>query len=150
MGHTFSEILMHVVFSTYRRRNLLAEGFQERLHQYMTGLAREEFGQVIRIGGTDNHLHGLLRLRPNVSISTAMRKWKSLSSGWLHKTFPTAAEFAWQEGYGAFSVSPSKSDEVVAYIESQARHHQVRTFEEEYLALLKAHGIAHDPQDIWA
>jgi REP element-mobilizing transposase RayT len=150
MGHTYSEILVHVVFSTYQRRNLLAQDFQERPRQYMTGVARREFGEVIRIGGTDDHIHGLLRMRPDVSISTAMRKWKSLSSGWLHKTFPAAVDFAWQEGYGAFSVSPSRSDEVAAYIQSQARRHQVRTFEEEFIALLKAHGIAYDPQGIRA
>lgn len=149
MGHTFSELLVHVVFGTYRRQNLIVEEFRERLYQYLGGLAREEFGQAIRIGGTENHVHGLVRLRPGVSVSEAMKKWKSLSTGWLHKTSLATRGFRWQEGYGAFSVSPSRSDDVARYIEAQREHHRERTFEEEYVDLLRAHGIEHDPGTLW-
>jgi REP element-mobilizing transposase RayT len=144
MAHTFSQILLHVVFSTSGRRNLIAEAFRPRLYEYMGGVARNEFGAPYRIGGTANHVHALIGLRTNVSVADAVAKLKSHSSGWLHKTFPTAADFAWQGGYAAFSVSTSKRPEVIEYIDNQMVHHNGRTFEEEFRALLDAHGIEYD------
>ena len=102
----------------------------------MSGVARNEFGRALRIGGTENHLHGLLSLSTAVSAAEAMRKWKSLSSGWVHKTFPSASDFGWQAGYGVFSVSQSNAAAVIEYIENQREHHRTRTFEEEFVALL--------------
>jgi hypothetical protein len=78
-----------------------------------------------------------------------MAKWKSLSSVWIHKTFITEQDFAWQQGYGAFSVSESLGDKVKSYIANQAQHHRKMTFEEEFVSLLKRHGIQYDPQHIW-
>jgi len=101
MGHTHSSILVHVVFTTKGRRNLIAKALRQRLHRYMGGVARAEFGRALKIGGTDNHVHGLLSLSPSVSVAEAMRKWKSLSSRWVHETFPAQADFAWQTGAGA-------------------------------------------------
>jgi len=144
MAHTFSQILLHVVFGTSGRRNLIAEAFRERMYEYMGGVAKNEFGAAYRIGGTANHVHALIGLRTNVSVADAVAKLKSHSSGWLHKTFPTAADFAWQGGYAAFSVSTSKRPEVIEYIDNQMVHHNGRTFEEEFRALLDAHGIEYD------
>lgn len=144
MAHTFSQILLHLVFSTSGRRNLIVEDLRPRLYEYMAGVARGEFGSSYRLGGTANHVHALIGLRPSVAVAEAVGKFKSLATGWIHRTIPAADTFAWQGGYAAFSVSPSRSAEVIAYIDNQAAHHHGRTFEEEYRALLDAHGIDYD------
>ena len=149
MGHTYSNILIHAVFSTKDRRPIILPEFEGRLWQYLCGLARKEFGVALRVGGTENHIHALLSLRTDASVAEAMRKWKSLSSGWLHKTVPAAAEFAWQVGYGAFSVSQSNVDAVVNYIANQKEHHRHKTFEEEFIAFLERHGVKYDPKHVW-
>jgi REP element-mobilizing transposase RayT len=112
-------------------------------------VARQEFGRALAIGGTSNHLHGLILLRPDISVSEAMQKWKSLSSGWVHKAFRGDSDFAWQAGYAAFSVSSSNKGKVAVYIAGQAEHHKKRTFEEEFLALLQRHGVRYDPAHVW-
>jgi len=149
MGHTYANLLVHVVFSTLERRPLIHDSFRARLHEYMGGVARHEFRQSLGVGGTDNHIHGLLVLPPDVPVSDAMRKWKTLSSKWVHDTFPPERDFAWQEGYGAFTVSQSSVPQVAEYIEGQEEHHKKMTFEEEFLGLLKRHGIEYDPRYVW-
>jgi len=149
MGHTYSNLLVHVIFSTKDRRPLIRPEFSERLWEYLCGLAREEFGKAIQVGGTDNHIHGLISLRTDGAVAHAMNRWKSLSTGWIRRTFPDAAAFAWQGGYGAFTVSQSKAPEVIAYIRGQAQHHRRRTFEEEFTELLERHGIGFDPRHVW-
>jgi REP element-mobilizing transposase RayT len=149
MGHTYANLIFHVVFSTKERRPLIHDTFRTRLHEYLGGLARAEFRGTLSIGGTDNHVHGLIVLPADLALADAMRKWKSLSSKWVHETFPTEADFAWQEGYGAFSVSRSNVTKVAAYIEQQEKHHRRMTFEEEFVTLLKRHGIEYDPKYVW-
>ena len=141
MSHTFTNLLIHVVFSTRRREPLICDSFRERLWAYMGGLARDEFGVARVIGGTDNHIHALLSIRPDVSVSKVMERWKSLATGWVKKTIPKASDFGWQAGYAAFSVSKSQAERVIAYIARQAEHHREMTFEEEFARLLEAHGI---------
>jgi putative transposase len=149
MGHTYANLVTHFVFSTHERRPLIHDSFRQRLFEYMAGFARNEFKGSLSVGGTDNHVHGLLVLPTDVSVAEAMKKWKGLTSKWVHETFPAEADFAWQEGYGAFSVSQSNVPQVAAYIEGQAEHHRKMTFEEEFIALLKRHGIQYDPKYVW-
>ena len=149
MGHTYASILLHVVFSAKDRQRSIRESFRQRLYEYMAGVARGEFGRALAIGGTEDHIHGLLSIGTDLSVGEVMSKWKSLSSGWVHKTVPAAKGFGWQAGYGAFSVSPSSAPRVVRYIEGQAEHHKRQTFEEEFLLLLERHGIEHDPRHVW-
>ena len=149
MGHTFASVYIHVVFSTKDRMPLIAESWRRRLYEYMSGIAREEFGRAIDIGGTANHVHGLLSIGTDLSIGGIMAKWKALSSGWVHKALPDGGAFGWQSGYGVFSVSRSNVDKVVQYIEGQEEHHKIRSFEDEFLSLLKRHGIAYDPEHVW-
>jgi REP element-mobilizing transposase RayT len=149
MGHTYSNALIHFVFSTKNRAPLIAESLQSRLLDYMGGIARQELGQSLRIGGTANHIHALLALAADVSQSDAMRKLKGLSSKWVHETFPEHRDFGWQTGYGAFSVSHSKAADVIQYINGQAERHKVVSFEVEFIAFLKRHKIDYDPKYVW-
>jgi REP element-mobilizing transposase RayT len=149
MGHTYANVLLHVVFGTKDRVPTIRDSFRPRLHEYLGGVARAEFGRALAIGGTDNHVHGLLSIGTDLSIGEVLSKWKSLSSGWLHKTILDAAGFAWQTGYGAFSVSQSNAAKVVEYIRNQAQHHKRLTFEEEFLALLRRHGVPFDAAHVW-
>jgi putative transposase len=145
-GHTYSRFLVHVAFGTKDRQARIKAEFRERLYRYMAGVAKDEFGRLIEVGGTEDHVHVhvLVSLRTDVSVATAMRKLKSLSSGWVHATFPDEAAFGWQPGYGAFSVSESNAESVVRYIRNQKKHHERQTFSEESAALLRKHGI--DPE----
>jgi putative transposase len=127
---------------------LIVPALRPRLYEYMVGVAKHEFGRAVEIGGTLNHVHGLLSLRTDVSLAEAMRKWKSLASGWVHKTFPNHQALVWQVGYAAFSVSQSAVDDVRAYIARQEEHHRRITFEEELRAFLDRHGIPYDPDQM--
>lgn len=94
MGHTFINVAYHVVFSTKDRKNNIAADFRQRLYEYMTGVARSEFGQIMIVGGTENHIHALLAVRPMIAISAAVGKLKALSSGWVNKTVWNAGNLA--------------------------------------------------------
>jgi REP element-mobilizing transposase RayT len=148
VGHTYSNLLVHVIFSTKRRAAVIRPEIRPRLHEYLVGIARHEFGRAIEIGGTDDHLHGLIALRTDVPVADAMRKWKSLSSGWLHRTFPQYGEFGWQDGYAAFSVSESAVNAVRAYIVRQEEHHRRMSFDQELRAFLDRHGVEYDPSHL--
>ena len=149
MAHSHVSALFHVVFSTLRREPLILPAFRDRLWAYMGGIAREHAMKALSIGGTKDHCHLLLSLPSTVSIAKAVQLVKAGSSKWLHDTFPRTQWFAWQEGYGAFSVSRSLSAEVIQYIENQEEHHRRRTFQEEYLEFLKVHEIEVDERYIW-
>ena len=149
MGHTYSNLLTHVIFSTKDRRPMISADFSQRLYEYLCGVARGEFGKAIKVGGTADHVHSLISVRTDVSLAHAMNRFKSLSTGWIHKMFPSAQDFAWQAGYGAFSVSPSNALAVIRYIEGQATHHAQQTFEEEFIEFLKRHEVQFDPEHLW-
>jgi len=148
MSHTFSKLLFHCTFSTKERRPFLAADIGERPNGYMAGIATNSAMHLLRAGGAADHRHVLLELRPSMSVSDAMRLVKANSSGWLKETFPDLAAFCWQEGYGAFSVSKSATEDVIAYIDRQEQHHHRMTFEEELKVLLDRHEIEYDPQHI--
>ena len=112
----------------------------------MAALAHNKNIHVLAAGGTANHLHVLILLPQTITLAAAMQEIKANSSRWLRET---SAEFQWQEGYGAFSVSQSQRQVVVDYIASQAQHHQKRSYEEEFLALLKNSGVQYDPRFIF-
>ena len=146
MPHTLTRIVLHCVFATKRRRAFLADPISEKLNPYLAGIARNHHMHLLRAGGTPDHRHLLLQLRPRISTGEAMRVIKAHSSRWLRETFPALATFAWQAGYAAFAVSRSAEAAVTEYIDRQPDHHRGMTFEEELLALLKRHGVDHDPR----
>ena len=149
MAHSYTNLLYHIVFSTKDRRPLLEPGIAGRLHAYLGGGIRAEGGTAIIINGTANHIHILARLRQDKTLSDVLRGIKAHSSKWIHETFAAHERFAWQSGYGAFTVSESQVERVRSYIQNQETHHRRTTFEEEFTALLQAHGIAFEPNYIW-
>ena len=146
MSHTYSCNRVHVVFSTKDRRKRIPAEHQPRLWGYMAGIARHHGFEAIRIGGTEDHVHALLVLPPTVPLAKAVQTLKGCSSKHLNETAQFRETFAWQEGYGAFSVSASQTPVVVRYIENQAAHHVRCTFEEEFVAFLRKHGLEYDPK----
>lgn len=139
----------HCVFSTKERRRLITPTLRERLWPFIGGIARENKMKALEIGGVEDHVHILLSVPPTMAICKAMQLIKAGLSKWVHETFAEHYAFAWQEKYGAFSVSVSQLPTVIEYIQGQETHHRISTFQEEFLALLKKHGIEYDERYIW-
>lgn len=149
MAHTFTHLLTHIIFSTKDRRPLLDKDMKVRLFPYLGGIIREHGGKALIINGPSDHVHILASLTAKHSVSDLMRELKADSSGWVHKNFPDQKSFAWQIGYGAFSVSHSNLAEVEKYIVNQEEHHRNISFQEEFMAFLKKHEIQYDERFIW-
>jgi REP element-mobilizing transposase RayT len=139
----------HCVFSTKERRPLIVPELRDRLWPFMGGIARQNKMKAIEIGGVEDHVHILLSLPSTMAVSKAIQLIKGGSSKWVHETFPEHRLFAWQEEYGAFSVSVSQLDKTIEYITGQEAHHRKLTFQEEFLALLKKHRIEYDEKYLW-
>ncbi len=120
---------------------MITPEIQPRLYDYIGGIVREQKGVMLEIGGIANHIHLLAKLSPTVAVSDVLRLIKSNSSKWVNEEFHPKYPFAWQRGFGAFSVSLSSVPDVTTYIQHQVEHHQQRTFEDEYRSILKRHGI---------
>jgi len=147
MSHTHAANFVHCVFSTKERRDLIPVELQDLLYAYLTGIADNLGFRILAAGGTSNHVHLLIGLPPSLALAEAIQKLKANSSRWLGES---GLQFEWQKGYGAFSVSPSLLPTVQAYIRNQAEHHMKRTFEEEFLTLLKKSGVAFDAERLFA
>ena len=149
MGHSYTNLLYHIVFSTERREPWLDADMSPRLYDYLGGAIRSEGGISLAMNGCPDHLHVLAKLRQDKAVSDVLRSIKANSSGWIHREFDTLRSFAWQSGYGAFTVSQSQVEKVKLYIANQQQHHQRVSFKEEFIALLEAHGIEYDERYLW-
>jgi REP-associated tyrosine transposase len=145
MSHTYFQNVMHVVFSTKERHKIIPADMKERLWSYTAGICKRQKVFVYAIGGVEDHIHLLLQFPATIAISEAIKKIKANSSGWMSDEI---GKFAWQAGYGAFSVSKSNIAAVVKYIQTQEQHHRKMTFEQEFVALLEKHGIGYDSRYI--
>ena len=134
--HTYSSTLFHIIFSTKERRAIIKQ--PDKLWAYVAGIARNLNCEALAVGGTENHLHALLRLPTNLAIAEVAQKVKANSSRWLKEN---GSWLGWQQGYGVFSVSASNMDAVRRYIQNQEEHHKRYSFEEEFMALLVKSGI---------
>ena len=141
--HCFNSCLMHCVFSTKGRRPLLTPAIRERLWPYFGGIARENDVKALAVGGVAHHVHLLLSLPATLSVSKAMQLLKGNSSKWLRETFAELRQdgFAWQEGFGGFSIGVSGVDDTIRYIKTQEEHHRTKSFREELEVFLKKHGF---------
>ncbi len=149
MPHSFSHLLLHCVFSTKERQKIITPELQERLYPYLGGIARENKMKALAAGGTDDHVHLLLSLPATLAVAKAMQLIKGGSSKWIHDSFPAHRTFAWQEGYGAFSIGIADVNRTIAYIKNQAEHHRRQDFKQEFLAFLNKHEIEYDKRYIW-
>jgi len=146
LSHTYAQNVVHVVFSTKERRLLINKEFQPRMWDYVGGICRAERIFVHAIGGMEDHIHLLIQIPPVLSLAKAVMTIKANSSKWASGL---GKKFAWQQGYGAFSVSASRFGAVVRYIEKQGSHHKKISFEQEFIALLKKHGVPFDPRYVF-
>ncbi|MBM4109480.1 MAG: IS200/IS605 family transposase [Phycisphaerae bacterium] len=149
MPGTHSQLLLHVVSSTRGRSPWITPEVVERLYPYIAGIVRAEKGVLHDIGGVEDRVHRYLRWRPDGSISGLMRKVKARSSKRVRETYPNLAAFAWQEGYGVFSVSASQEEAVKKHIAGQAEHHKKEDFKPELLRMLRAHGVEFDEKYVF-
>jgi len=144
MAHRYPNILVHCVFSTKERWDLIPAELLPKLWKYFAGIGRNHGIAVLAAGGISNHSHLLIVLPPDMAVAKAVQVLKANSSRWIHEH---GLEFAWQEGYGAFSVSRSNRDAVKSYIEHQAEHHGKRSFEGEFAAFVRKSGLAFDEKE---
>ena len=149
MGHTYSQLLAHIIFSTENRIPYLRPDIREHVFRYMAGVGRGVGAAEVLVNGVADHAHIFLKLPPAIPIAEAVQKIKSNSSKWVHDERLLPRAFSWQTGYAAFSVCPSKAAEVTRYIENQDLHHKKVSFQEEYLEFLKKHGIDYDSRYVW-
>jgi REP element-mobilizing transposase RayT len=143
MPSTHQCLNIHLVFGTRNREPMISADWMEKLHAYLGGTVRGLGGVALEIGGIADHVHILMGIKATHCLSDMVREIKSESSRWVHG-LEGGKDFAWQEGYGAFTVSPSHCDAVRTYIQNQAEHHRVRTFRDEYLDFLKRAGVEFD------
>ena len=147
MAQTCGNVVVHLIFSTKMRMPLIAPDIRSDLFAYLGGIVRELRGTALIVNGTCGHVHILIRIRPVDSIAEITRIVKANSSGWVRKK--GHKEFAWQAGYGVFSVSQSNVPAVTEYIATQEVHHRKRSFQEEFVAFLKKNKVAYDERYIW-
>lgn len=141
MSHTYAQNTIHLVFSTKERRRTLSKELQPKISAYIVGICKNHRIFVHAIGGAEDHVHMLIQIPPVLPLAKAVAAIKSNSSRWAHES---GYRVAWQEGYGAFSVSASVIPSVVQYITNQEEHHRKMNFEDEFRALLKKHRLDFD------
>jgi len=140
---------IHLVFSTKDRRMLLRDKERGELHAYITGLLKNKRSPLIEINSVGDHMHILYTQSKNGAVAKVVDQIKSSSSGWLKAQHRAYRDFAWQAGYGAFSVSQSHVEAVRKYIQSQAEHHGKEDFQTEFRRFCKKNGVPVDERYVW-
>ena len=144
MPGTFSQLYIQYVFAEKGRQNLISHSFEKEIYSYIAGIIRNKDQKPLAINGMPDHVHVLVGLKPIMRISDLIRDIKNNSTNFINQRGFLKQKFSWQEGYGAFSYSESNYGKVIDYIKSQQKHHEKRTFHQEYLLLLKKFNIAFD------
>ncbi|MGB6219775.1 IS200/IS605 family transposase [Haloferula sp.] len=144
MANTYTRLLYHCVWSTKDRSPIIHEKIESKVWAYLAGIAQRNKIHAIRIGGIENHVHLLIEIPKTMAVAEAIKQLKGGSSLWINSENLTNAHFAWQDGYSAFTVSPSAIPDVVKYIANQREHHRHKTFEDEYRSFLEKHGVDFD------
>ena len=149
MANTYTSLHYHLIFSTKNREPWIRQDIEQRIWEYMGGIARQNGMKALQVGGADDHVHLVVGIPATLAVSKALQLIKGGSCQWIHDTFPDLALFAWQDGYGAFTVSKSQLPDVIHYVAHQREHHRIRTFQEEYKTFLEKHGIEYDERYVW-
>jgi REP element-mobilizing transposase RayT len=150
MPQSLARVVLHVVFSTKNRVPFLRETeVRARLHAYMAGVLQNIGCEPILINGVEDHIHILCNLSRKVTIAGLVEEAKKSTSKWMKEQGPQYGDFFWQGGYGSFSVSQSNVEQVRAYIATQEEHHRTVSFQDEFRALCRKHGIEIDERYVW-
>lgn len=149
MPQSLGYVLVHVVFSTKRRSPFLGHEVRASTHSFLAGAVRDAGCECYGVGGVDDHVHLAIRLSRTISIAALVEDVKTTSSRWLKHSSPDLAAFAWQRGYGVFSVRPRDANSLIAYIDRQVEHHRTHTFQDEYRSLLDGHDVQYDERYMW-
>jgi len=148
MPQSLAQIYVHLVFSTKARVSLIPSAIKPRLHAYLAGTLNAIDCPAVQVGGMPDHVHILFRLSRTVTISDLVKNAKVESSKWM-KDECGMGDFAWQAGYGAFSVSASNVDDVTRYIQNQEAHHQGKSFQDEFRRLLELYRVEYNEAYVW-
>ena len=149
MANTYTQAYLHCVFSTKNRRTLIKAEYEKKLWAYIGGIGKQNGIHIIACGGMPDHAHILLEQSKTITISKTIKKLKDVSSKWLNDHYFPNRDFAWQIGYGAFSIGHSGLKQAIRYIHNQKKHHRHKTFKEEYIELLKKYDIDYDERYLW-
>lgn len=149
MSQSLAKNYVHLVFSTKYRQQLIYPPVESELHNYIGGTCKMLDCQPIIVGGYTDHIHILCMLSRKIALMNLMEKVKSHSSKWIKSMGPSYADFYWQNGYGAFSVSPRGVDRVTNYIANQHEHHRHKTFQDEFRVILKKNKVEYDERYVW-
>ncbi len=149
MPQSLFKFLIHIVFSTKNRADLIAPEIENDLFGYIHGIVENNGAKLIIANGTANHIHLLISLPRKIDVSELIGDIKRDSSVWMKKQNARFADFYWQKGYGAFSIGQSQVETVVNYIKNQKEHHKKQDFKDEYRMLLKNYEIEYDEQYVW-
>lgn len=150
MADTYSQLYIQVVFAVKGRQNLISKKWKDEVYKYITGIITNQKQKLIVINGMPDHIHILVGIKPNISLSDLVRDIKSSSSKFINEQKWINGKFEWQTGFGAFSYGHSQLSAVIKYIENQEEHHKARTFKEEYIAFLKLFDIDFKDEYIFA
>lgn len=149
MPQSLSKVLLHIVFSTKNREPWLDSTVRPRIHSYLATICRDLSAESVYIDGVSDHVHIVTTLPRTLSQARMIEQVKKTSSKWIKTIDARYRGFSWQRGYVAFSVSRSRLDAVLQYLQSQEEHHRARPFQEEYRELLRRHGVNFDEQYVW-
>jgi REP element-mobilizing transposase RayT len=149
LANTYTKLLYHIIFSTKRREPLITNNLKDDLYSYIGGILRGQSGSLLEIGGIADHVHLVIRIGPDVSVSDIVRLVKANSSKWVNERPDARGRFAWQQGYAAFPVSFSQLPGVLSYVQGQEDHHRRKTFQEEFVEFLKRHEIEFQESYLW-
>lgn len=144
MAQSLSKVILHAVFSTKNREKTIPAHLRASLHAYLAGVCRARGSEAYRVGGTEDHVHIACTLPRTLTMAKLLEEIKKPSSIWMKQQERGIAHFAWQSGYGIFSVGQSQLPGLLQYIDKQAEHHRTRTFKEELLELLEKYGVEYD------
>jgi REP element-mobilizing transposase RayT len=149
MPRSLALVVVHVIFSTKGRMPFLKAELRPDLFAYLATVARNEGCEWYRVGGVEDHVHLAIRLGKEKTIAKLIGQLKTSSSQWLKTQGPALARFAWQEGYGAFSVGPADLEALLRYIDGQEAHHRKQSFQEEFCAFLRRYGLDAEDPHLW-
>ncbi len=149
MANTYTQLYVHLVFAVKHRGCFIAPSWQQELYAYIIGVIENRHHKVYAIGGMRDHIHIFVSMSPTQSVSELVQEVKRASTLWIKERHLVDGNFAWQEGFGAFSYSKSHVSKVVAYIQNQKQHHVGKTMQEEYIEFLKLFGVEYDERYVF-